>query len=271
MNWIIKKTYEPVKKNLIQRNKKIFDFYLPLNISLKKIKNLISLSFPGYPEPNNIIVTSPSYDNIPEIVNKEKRVLCDYLEIKVLSDNTEVCFSKKEKLFGFKKKKEQFLLKERKKIIKFFKKNNKNSNPYTLYTFEEFMKSSFDIQKKKYSEKKHVIYLLNLCNKFRQFLTYFFKYKENHKNNKMIFIGILIISIIISKKHSKSFLLILWNYFFVSNFFKICNYIKNKIIEYFGMKKINNSGTYPCIFLTELLNIQIFLAGVIRSSNLFAI
>jgi len=264
MNCIVKKTFEPVKKTIIQKNKKIFNFYLPSNVPLEKIKNLISVSFPGYPKASNINLTSKSYD-ISEIVNKKKRVLENYLEIKVLPDNNGACLSKKKKLFEFKKKKEQFLLKENKKRIKSFKKNQKKYNPYVLYKFEDFMKNAFDRQKKKSIEKNQPKYLSNVYFRIIQFLSYFLK---NHKNT--LIIGIFIISIILRKKYSKSILLIFWNYFFLTNIFKLCVHITNKTIENFSIKKTNNLKGNPGRFFTEVLDIQIFLAGLIRSSNPFA-
>jgi hypothetical protein len=171
-----------------------------------------------------------------------------------------------------KKKKKSFLLKDQKKKIRPFLKTEKNINPYHLYTFNDFMKNYFDIHRKNKSSKSSIpSYSSNavLCT-LSKIYNIIDKGLTVEKNITSV-AQVLFFLVIIDKKNANSFTLKLWDFFYIACFLKICIKIKGGIIKSLFFTDKDVKYTKSSYLIRELLTLQVFLSGVIRSGNPFAI
>lgn len=270
MIWTFGGKAEPVKKTFINQNKKIASLYLPNNSDIEKIKNILSLAFPGYPDSKNLLITMYSLKDI-EFDGEEQTYLDSFIDIIVLDDKIEYRFEKNNILYFNKERKKNFLLSDYKKKINAYKKRDNKINPYSFYTFERFMEENFILQKKKWSFKESRAFS-SFFNFRTPKLTSFFSFFRNNNNKKNTgAFKTLIISIIASKLLSNSILLFVWNSFFISISTKSAFLVKDSIINMLSFNETTESVKKSNIFYKEMSTLKIFLSGVIRAGNPFAI
>jgi hypothetical protein len=273
VNWIIESNNEPVKKIFVNKDIIIFDFYITKEKKdISNLKNILKNSFPGYPKTSEIRL-SFYLEKSDDIFYKKKVNVNKFINIEFLSkiNGDDDMKSEKSMLFE-KKKKKSFLLKDQKKKIRPFLKTEKNINPYHLYTFNDFMKNYFDIHRKNKSSKSSIpSYSSNavLCT-LSKIYNIIDKGLTVEKNITSV-AQVLFFLVIIDKKNANSFTLKLWDFFYIACFLKICIKIKGGIIKSLFFTDKDVKYTKSSYLIRELLTLQVFLSGVIRSGNPFAI
>jgi hypothetical protein len=255
--------------------------------NISKIKEKISLSFPGYPCKNEQYISSKNFFEIAmdfevsfiKRSNYNTNKNFNYFKLSIFH---KIC-NKKNKIdpsfifFKNLKYTKKFLVFDKvlfKKLF-FFSKLKNLKNPYELYRFDDFVDLHFENFKKKNifnSNDKNleksfffsyfILFFLILKKRFNQiirnflslssiFLLFFFLKKQNFLKN----IG---------------FLLFLWNLFFflifVKNITLLINFLKNNKFS----KKIISLFSKNYIWPVKFYEMLIFFNGAMRTLNLFS-
>jgi hypothetical protein len=270
------------KKNDIIKIFKISD------IDETKLKEKISLSFPGYPtkntqlfslnmisETNTVLESFFKDKNISKIGNFFYSLQINIFKKQEHEKNKIDFFSK---FFKNHQPRRSFLFSEKDfmKNISFFSIIKNFNNPYELYRFEEFMKLNFEkFKKEKYSFKnqktleKNLFLIQNLTIVFENLKKFnFFALKIISFNSIFCFLFFVFL-----KKYNYiekiGLLIFVWNCFFLFLFFKIIKILINLLnINLFHKNIIIILNNFK--FLSSIFQqMKIFLSGAIRTLNIF--
>lgn len=257
------------KKIIFSKNKR----------NTRNIKNILSLSFPGYPRREQLVVYKSFFPKYPKIESVK-----EIFSNESLKQDSKIKISinkfKKKKLYNcgffFKKNKfeKSFLFSNyiSSKDHKILYKDKNTSNPYAIYKFEVFMEKNFE----NFSTKKDKIYKsLSLKSFFIALLDYLKKsatilcwaLKKNSRNLSLFFFFVFF-----QEKNIFSISLSLWNFVFYQVFFLFFRTLTKKIFANKNILEKKNICTQKrSIISISIYEIGIFFNGALRTLNMLAI
>ena len=263
------------KKVVVLIEEQDLELYLSRELANKNLKSIFSLILPGYPSNFTLSQTDCSGDKFPDrfcrIQNLSVNGFFPMDEESPKNLLQSICFeneiSKKIKKI---KEIEPIQLKT---ICESF------SNPYVLFSFDNFMESSFNrIKSKNYIWSKDESSILKNC--FYDFYSYVFNIFENNLNGKFKIIGknfskifyILILFESLNLAKTVSRLEMFLRIFLKLCFLSIFSFFLNFNSEFLGAKEEkSNFSPRDSTYEKEISIIKTLLQGIIRSGNLCAI